>query len=68
MMTIVGAMSGKQPDETRKQIMIGDKQECLDTIERYQKAGVTHFIFMALAPYFLDDFQRFSEDVMPAFR
>ncbi len=68
MMAIVGAMSGKQPDEARKQIMIGDKQECLDTIERYMKAGVTHFIFMSIAPFPLDDFQRFAEDVMPVFR
>ena len=28
--------------------MIGDKQECLDTVERYRKAGVTHFIFMTV--------------------
>ena len=48
--------------------MIGSKVECMDTIERYTKAGVTHFIFMSLAPYFLEDFQRFAEDVMPAFR
>jgi len=68
MMAIVGAMSGKQPEEARKQIMIGSKDECLDTVERYKKAGVTHFIFMAMAPFFIDDFQRFSEEVMPAFR
>ena len=68
MMSIVGAMSGQQPEEARRQIMIGDKQECLDTIERYSSAGVTHFIFMSIAPYFLDDFQRFAEEVFPAFR
>ena len=68
MMSIIGAMNGKQPEEARKQIMIGDKQVCLDTIERYSKAGVTHFIFMAMAPFFLEDFQRFSEEVIPAFR
>ena len=68
MMSIIGAMNGKQPEEARKQIMIGDKQECLDTIERYSKAGVTHFIFMSMAPFFLDDYQRFAEEVMPAFR
>ncbi|MGO9449894.1 MAG: LLM class F420-dependent oxidoreductase [Candidatus Binataceae bacterium] len=68
MMAIVGAMSGKSPEDARKQIMIGGKVECMDTIERYTKAGVTHFIFMALAPYFPEDFQRFAEDVMPAFR
>jgi len=68
MMAIIGAMSGKSPEDARKQIMIGSKVECMDTIERYTKAGVTHFIFMSLAPYFLEDFQRFAEDVMPAFR
>jgi len=68
MMSIIGAMSGQQPQEARKQIMIGDQHECLNTIERYRKAGVTHFIFMAIAPFFLEDFQRFAEDVIPAFR
>ena len=48
--------------------MIGDKQECLDTIERYTKAGVTHFIFMMFAPYFVDEIQAFAEEVMPAVR
>ena len=49
-------------------MMVGDRQECLDTIERYTKAGVTHFIFMALAPYPTDEIQRFAEDVIPQVR
>ncbi|MBI3782834.1 MAG: hypothetical protein HY270_05465 [Deltaproteobacteria bacterium] len=48
--------------------MIGDKQECVDTVERYTKAGVTHFIFMTFAPYFEDEIQGFIEEVAPAFR
>ena len=48
--------------------MIGDKQECLDTIERYRRVGVTHFIFMLFAPYYEDEIQRFAEEVMPAAR
>jgi len=56
------------PEAARKQIMIGDKQECLDTIERYTKVGVTHFIFMVFAPYFADEIQGFAEDVIPAVR
>jgi alkanesulfonate monooxygenase SsuD/methylene tetrahydromethanopterin reductase-like flavin-dependent oxidoreductase (luciferase family) len=67
-MAIVGAMSGVSPEEARKQIVIGEKQECLDTIERYTRAGVTHFIFMMMAPYFLDDVERFAQEVIPAFR
>jgi F420-dependent oxidoreductase-like protein len=67
-MAIVGAMSGQSPQEARKQIMIGDKQECLDTIERYTKAGVTHFIFMMMAPYQPEDVERFATEVIPAVR
>jgi alkanesulfonate monooxygenase SsuD/methylene tetrahydromethanopterin reductase-like flavin-dependent oxidoreductase (luciferase family) len=48
--------------------MIGDQQECLDTIERYRKAGVTHFIFMTFTPYFLDEIQGFAEEVIAAVR
>ena len=48
--------------------MIGDKQECLDTVDRYVKAGVTHFIFMIFAPYFVDEIQAFAEEVIPAVR
>ena len=48
--------------------MIGDKEECLDTIERYRKVGVTHFIFMLFQPFPIDELQAFAEDVMPAVR
>jgi F420-dependent oxidoreductase-like protein len=67
-MAIVGAMGGVSPEEARKQIVIGGKQECLDTIERYTRAGVSHFIFMLMAPYQLDDVERFAQDVFPAVR
>jgi len=56
------------PELARKEIIIGDKQECLDTIERYAKVGVTHFIFMCFAPYFVDEIQAFAEEVIPAAR
>lgn len=55
------------PDQVRDQIMLGTKQQCLDTVERYRKAGVTHFIFMMFAPYFVDEIQAFAEEVLPAF-
>ena len=46
--------------------MIGDEQECFDTIDRYAKAGVTHFIFMTFVPYNEEEIQRFAEEVIPA--
>jgi len=52
----------------RREIMIGDKKECLDTIARYVEVGVTHFIFMIFAPYFMDEIQGFAEEVVPAAR
>jgi alkanesulfonate monooxygenase SsuD/methylene tetrahydromethanopterin reductase-like flavin-dependent oxidoreductase (luciferase family) len=68
MCNLIANMRQTTPEAARKQIMIGDKQECLDTIERYTKVGVTHFIFMVFAPYFEDEIQGFAEDVIPAVR
>jgi F420-dependent oxidoreductase-like protein len=65
---LVSGMQGVSPEVARRSIMIGDRHECLDTIERYGKAGVTHFIFMLIAPYLHDELQAFAEDVMPAVR
>jgi len=55
------------PDQVREMVMLGSKQQCLDTVERYRKAGITHFIFMMFAPYFLDEVQAFAEEVLPVF-
>jgi F420-dependent oxidoreductase-like protein len=68
MCSLVANMRQTNPEEARRQIMIGDKQECLDTIDRYVRAGVTHFIFMVFAPYLLDEIQAFAEEVIPDFR
>jgi alkanesulfonate monooxygenase SsuD/methylene tetrahydromethanopterin reductase-like flavin-dependent oxidoreductase (luciferase family) len=61
-------MRGTTPEVARKQIMIGDKAECLETIERYRKVGVTHFIFMTFAPHNVDELQAFAEEVAPSVR
>jgi alkanesulfonate monooxygenase SsuD/methylene tetrahydromethanopterin reductase-like flavin-dependent oxidoreductase (luciferase family) len=68
MCQLVANMRQTTPEEARKSIVIGSKEECLETIARYTKAGVTHFIFMTFAPYFIDEIQGFAEDVMPAAR
>jgi F420-dependent oxidoreductase-like protein len=68
MCNLIAHMRETNPADARRQIMIGDKQECLDTIDRYVKAGVTHFIFMVFAPYFVDEIQAFAEEVVPAVR
>jgi alkanesulfonate monooxygenase SsuD/methylene tetrahydromethanopterin reductase-like flavin-dependent oxidoreductase (luciferase family) len=64
----MAAMRQTTPDEARKQIMIGDRHECLETIERCRRAGVTHFIFMTFAPYQEHEMQAFAEEVIPAVR
>jgi F420-dependent oxidoreductase-like protein len=56
------------PEQARAEMLIGDEQECLDTIARYHQIGVTHFILMAFPPYFPDELQGFAEDVIPAAR
>lgn len=65
---LVSAMRQTTPELARAQIMIGGKQECLDKIETYTKAGVTHFIFMTFAPFMEDEMQGFAEEVLPAVR
>ncbi len=65
---LIASMRQTTPQEARRQIMIGGKQECLDTVERYARAGVTHFIFMLFTPYFVDEIQAFAEEVVPAVR
>jgi F420-dependent oxidoreductase-like protein len=68
MCNLVASMRQTTPQEARKSIAIGDTQECLDVLERYREVGVTHFIFMVFAPYFLDEIQGFAENVIPAAR
>jgi F420-dependent oxidoreductase-like protein len=65
---LIAGMRQTTPEKARRQIMIGGREECLDTVERYAKVGVTHFIFMTFAPYFLDEIQAFAEEVAPACR
>ena len=65
---LMASLRQTTPEVARKQIMIGDKAECLATIERYRAAGVTHFIFMTFAPYNVDEMQAFAEEVIPAVR
>jgi alkanesulfonate monooxygenase SsuD/methylene tetrahydromethanopterin reductase-like flavin-dependent oxidoreductase (luciferase family) len=65
---LVAGMRGTTPEDARRQIMIGGREECLGTVERYRSAGVTHFIFMTFAPYFVDEIEQFAAEVMPDFR
>jgi alkanesulfonate monooxygenase SsuD/methylene tetrahydromethanopterin reductase-like flavin-dependent oxidoreductase (luciferase family) len=65
---LIASMRQTTPEEARKQIMIGERQECLDTIERYRRAGVAHFIFMTFAPYNADELQAFAEEVAASVR
>ncbi len=66
---IVAMMTQTTPDKARDRIIIGGKQECVDKIERFIEAGVTHFIFMHNPPMTVEeDIQAFAEDVIPQFR
>jgi F420-dependent oxidoreductase-like protein len=68
MCNTIAGLRQTTPEQARKEMMIGDKLECLDVVDRYVKAGVTHFIFMMFAPYFVDEIQAFAEEVIPAVR
>ena len=56
------------PQEARQQMMIGRKQECLDKIELYVNAGVTHFILVSLRPFEVEEVTAFAEDVIATVR
>jgi alkanesulfonate monooxygenase SsuD/methylene tetrahydromethanopterin reductase-like flavin-dependent oxidoreductase (luciferase family) len=56
------------PEEARKQIMIGSRDQCLDLIGRYVNAGITHFIFLVSPANVNDEFERFAQEVIPEFR
>jgi F420-dependent oxidoreductase-like protein len=68
MLRIAAQMAQSSPEEARRASFIGRKAECLDTVARYAKAGVTHFILMVFQPYHLDEVQAFAEEVLPAAR
>ncbi|MGC2277542.1 MAG: TIGR03560 family F420-dependent LLM class oxidoreductase [Candidatus Binatus sp.] len=67
--SLVGMMTQTTPERARDRMIIGSKQECVDKLEGYIKAGVTHFIFMH-NPMLTseEDIQAFAEDVIPQFR
>jgi alkanesulfonate monooxygenase SsuD/methylene tetrahydromethanopterin reductase-like flavin-dependent oxidoreductase (luciferase family) len=66
---LVAMMAQTTPEKARDRMVIGNKQECIDKIEVFIKAGVTHFIFMGVWPMIVDDeVQAFAEEVIPAFR
>lgn len=66
---LIAMMAQSTPDKARDRIIIGSKQECVDKIEGFIKAGVTHFIFMGVFGMIVEDeLQAFAEEVIPAFR
>src|ERR1700722_2539619 len=65
---LIAMMAQTTPEKARDRIIIGSKQECIDKIEGFIKAGVTHFIFMQVFGMIAEDeLQAFAEDVVPAF-
>jgi alkanesulfonate monooxygenase SsuD/methylene tetrahydromethanopterin reductase-like flavin-dependent oxidoreductase (luciferase family) len=65
---LAATLGRTSPEEARKQMLIGGTQECLDTIEKYSKVGVTHFMFASAAPFDLDEIRGFAEEVIPQTR
>jgi F420-dependent oxidoreductase-like protein len=63
--TLLAGAFGASPQQMSERMISGGKQECLDRVRAYVDAGVTHFIFMCIAPYAVDQLQGFAEDVAP---
>jgi F420-dependent oxidoreductase-like protein len=59
---------GVSAEHMARQMIVGGKQECVDRVRAYVDVGVTHFIFMCMAPYPHDQLQAFVEEVAPAAR
>ena len=63
---------GTAPDDARAGAPADDDRRQARVPRRWssatRKAGVTHFIFMMFAPYFVDEIQAFAEEVIPAVR
>ena len=68
MTALLSATFGMEPDEARRRMMIGSRDECLEKVASYVDVGVTHFIFMLMTPYFTDEIRSFAEEVIPAAR
>jgi F420-dependent oxidoreductase-like protein len=69
MLTELVATMSQPTGKVRDRIIIGSKQECIDKIEGFIKAGVSHFIFMQVWQMISEDeVQAFAEEVIPAFR
>jgi F420-dependent oxidoreductase-like protein len=67
--SVIAMMAQTTPELARERMIIGSKQECVDKIEDYLKAGVTHFLLMHSPPLTADeDMQAFAEDIIPQFR
>jgi alkanesulfonate monooxygenase SsuD/methylene tetrahydromethanopterin reductase-like flavin-dependent oxidoreductase (luciferase family) len=65
---MIAMMTQGTPEQAREKMIVGGKQECIERIEGYLKAGVTHFIFMHAPPITAEeDLQAFAEDVIPVF-
>jgi alkanesulfonate monooxygenase SsuD/methylene tetrahydromethanopterin reductase-like flavin-dependent oxidoreductase (luciferase family) len=68
MSAILAATFAIDPTEARRRIMLGTRDQCLETIDAYVRVGCTHFIFMLMAPYAIDEVRGFAEGVIPAAR
>ena len=60
--------SVRRPSTMRGRMIVGGKQEMPRPDSAYADVGVTHFIFMCIAPYPHDQIQGFAEEVAPLAR
>jgi alkanesulfonate monooxygenase SsuD/methylene tetrahydromethanopterin reductase-like flavin-dependent oxidoreductase (luciferase family) len=62
-------MAQTTSEDARDRMILGSKQECIDKIDRFVKAGVAHFIFVRVWAMAVDhEVQAFAEKVIAAFR
>jgi F420-dependent oxidoreductase-like protein len=65
---LLGAAYGMPAEAAREMMFCGGKDACIERAHQYVEVGVTHIIFMTVAPYQHDMIQAFAEEVIPAFR
>ena len=63
-MNMVARLAQISPHDARKQMLIGGKQKCLETIGRYVHVGGRHFLLMSSNSYSREEIQRFADEVI----
>jgi F420-dependent oxidoreductase-like protein len=64
----LAAMWGRSPEEMDPMALVGTVDQIRSRIDEFMKAGVTHFIVGASAPFDHAGIRRFAEEIIPKYK